>query len=490
MEENEPPDINSNNNIELQNISPSYSNAVTNNQPSYPTKQQAIVFNSLSNVKMEEYLFAIGSKIQPQNILFSSRVSNNRIVVYFSRKEIVDQFFNQDDGIIKINDEYIHTRKLITPTERLLMSNVCPTIPHEKLEKELQNLNVKLSSSISCLRIGSSNPEYRHILSFRRQVFIYPPDKPLPDSILITHDNTTYRIFLSIDNLCFHCKQHGHLSHSCTQALSQFNSKNTINNSSNFPPIPTNQANNSQLNTQHLNQKTPQQQIKNQNISNRNDTNQTSSQASESSTQLIEHHHQQSNSSNHTINFETPILHSVSDVTPNHDMQDNNKTPSNKSNKRNISDVAVSPPNTPSENKTFTKPSSNKTKKPKTRPENLPIQRDAKSYIEEMLTPVKDLFIKEKQILSYEETVDFFENIQGSKDVISIANTYNPNTLLLLQLLSKIHSASANRQLKTKCTKTRRKIIKQLNLNTTDLDLGTESDASQDSSVSLSQEFY
>lgn len=101
-------------------------------------------------------------------------------------------------------------------------------------------------------RISSSNPEYKHILWFRRSVFIYPPETRLPDSILITHDNTNYKIFLSTDNLCFHCKQHEHFSHTCIEALSQSNSINNISYPSNFPPIPTNQANSSQLINPHL----------------------------------------------------------------------------------------------------------------------------------------------------------------------------------------------------------------------------------------------
>lgn len=483
MEENEPPDINSIN----KTPSLSYANAASNNQHKFPTKQQAIVFNSLTNIKMEEYLFAIGSKIQPQNIIFSSRVSNNRIVVYFSRKEIVDDFFNQHGGMIKINDEYIQTRKLITPSERLLMSNVSPTIPHNVLEKELQNLNIKLSSTISFLRIGSSNPEYRHILSFRRQVFISPPEDPLPDSILITHENINYRIFLSIDNLCFHCKQHGHLSNNCTQSKS--NSTNNINNnSSNFPPITVNQSDNSQpIKIQsHLNQKIPDQQITptHENAEHLHAI-QTASNEPNSSTQPVRIQQQQPNSNKHLNSSQFNVSQSDECL----HQQGNNETPKNKYNKRNISDVAVSPPTTPSENKVFTKPEDNKPKKPK-HTKTTAHNKESKTQLEEMLTAVKDLFITEKQILSFEETVDFFENIQGSKDILSIANSYNPNTILILQLLSNIHSATSNRQLKTKCTKTKRKIIKQLNVNTTELDLGTESDTSLESSLSQSQEFF
>lgn len=195
--------------------SKSYSYVLNQQQaPKFPSKNQAILFTTVEGVQLQEYVIALGNIVQPKNILFSSRISNNRICVYLSSEETLDKFMDEH-GSIKINNQDVLARRLITPAVRLVMSNVCPTIPHSKLEQELQLLGLKLMSPTTFLRINIANPEYAHVLSFRRQVYITPSDKTIPESLLINFDNTTYRIFLSQDMTCYKCKQSGHIASQC-----------------------------------------------------------------------------------------------------------------------------------------------------------------------------------------------------------------------------------------------------------------------------------
>lgn len=73
-------------------------------------------------------------------------------------------------------------------------------------------------SSITFIGAGLNRPEYKHILSFRRQVYINPDlSKELPDSLIISYNHNTFRIFLSIDEIkCFICKKPGHIASKCT----------------------------------------------------------------------------------------------------------------------------------------------------------------------------------------------------------------------------------------------------------------------------------
>ncbi|CAG9815998.1 unnamed protein product [Phaedon cochleariae] len=191
----------------------SYSAALT--QQHCPTKEQAIIFNAIDGIRLQDYLIKVGSIINPKNILFASRLSNKRICMYLSSKETVDKFMNEN-GMIEINGESLRARRLITPAERLVLSNVSPTIPHDLLNHELQKIGLSPVSPISFLRISASISEYSHILSFRRQVYISSPDVTIPESIMITFDDTSYRIFLSQDGLtCFSCKKAGHISSQC-----------------------------------------------------------------------------------------------------------------------------------------------------------------------------------------------------------------------------------------------------------------------------------
>ncbi|KAK2578611.1 hypothetical protein KPH14_001265 [Odynerus spinipes] len=56
-------------------------------------------------------------------------------------------------------------------------------------------------------------------MSFKRQIFVNPEDAPkIPESFLITHDCTQYRIFSSNDKVnCFLGKQEGHTASQCAK---------------------------------------------------------------------------------------------------------------------------------------------------------------------------------------------------------------------------------------------------------------------------------
>lgn len=128
----------------------------------------------------------------------------------------------------------LKARHLVTPSDRLVISNVSPTIPHDTLKTTLEGLGLKLLSPITFLRIGATDPAYSHIMSFRRQVYITPLESlTLAESLEITHDNLSYRIFLSLDSQkCFNCKLSGHVVANCPTLQNQKSpiQTNTINN--------------------------------------------------------------------------------------------------------------------------------------------------------------------------------------------------------------------------------------------------------------------
>ncbi|CAH1101793.1 unnamed protein product [Psylliodes chrysocephalus] len=197
-----------------QNIVKTYSSVVTQQ---FPSKEQSIIFNSIKNAFLQDYLIPLGSLIQPKNILFSSRMSNQRICMYLANKSVVNIFMT-NYGQIKINGQTVTARRLITPAERLVLSNVCPTISHDLILQELQNIGLSFLSAMVFLKINSTSPEFSHILSFRRQIYVNPPNFNVPESIIINHENTSYRLILSLDNLtCFNCKKAGHKASNCSE---------------------------------------------------------------------------------------------------------------------------------------------------------------------------------------------------------------------------------------------------------------------------------
>uniref|UniRef100_A0A6P7FV73 Uncharacterized protein LOC114333053 n=1 Tax=Diabrotica virgifera virgifera TaxID=50390 RepID=A0A6P7FV73_DIAVI len=155
--------------------------------------------------------------------------------MYLSSKLTVDNFMEKY-GSIQVQGETVRARRLITPAERLVLSSVCPTIPHDVLIRELKEMGLNLVSPITFLRIGASLPEYNHIKSFRRQVFVSPHSIMIPDSILINYESVTYRIFIAQDNLtCYACKQTGHISSKCPNTNNTLSPTQAQNSTSQNP---------------------------------------------------------------------------------------------------------------------------------------------------------------------------------------------------------------------------------------------------------------
>lgn len=70
--------------------------------------------------------------MQTKHILFSFRLSNQR-----KSREVVDDFVN-NYGTIEVNKQIIRARRLITPGERLGLSNVCSPMTQDFRAPELK----------------------------------------------------------------------------------------------------------------------------------------------------------------------------------------------------------------------------------------------------------------------------------------------------------------------------------------------------------------
>lgn len=182
----------------------------------FPTKDQAIVIDSIENVQIKDYAQALGKIIEPSQIRFLSRISNNRICIYVASKSLADDIVD-NKKTITVQNQKLPIRPLISRNKRIILSNVCPIIPHNIIEMKLEEMRIKPMSPISFLRAGLNETGYNHILSFRRQLYVTPEDFcRLPDKISIEYDDTTYWIYISSDTMtCFVCKNEGHLASKC-----------------------------------------------------------------------------------------------------------------------------------------------------------------------------------------------------------------------------------------------------------------------------------
>jgi len=205
--------INSSSNI-TNNKNINYSSAVAMEKT--PSREQALVFNSIDGIPQKEYILAVGKIVSPKNITFISRISNNRFCIFLSSKQILDNLM-QTTQSININEQTIPICRLLNPAKRYIISNVCPSIPNHAIVEALKNIDIVPISQINHLKAGINIEGYEHIMSFRRQMFIKHDDIPkLPNSLLITLNESQFRIFFTDDKItCFLCKTTGHTTNNC-----------------------------------------------------------------------------------------------------------------------------------------------------------------------------------------------------------------------------------------------------------------------------------
>lgn len=185
-------------------------------QVQVPTKEQAIIFDAIEGISVQEYARAMGKIISPINIRFISRISHGRVCLYLSDKEIADRLINTSTKI-NIGNQELQVRPLVSRAKRIILSNACPIISNELIINELKNHNIIPTSKITYIRAGMNDAGFAHLLSFRRQMYIKPEDIPLlPPVLRIQLDNTTYYIYLSTEKVtCFLCNEEGHLAKHC-----------------------------------------------------------------------------------------------------------------------------------------------------------------------------------------------------------------------------------------------------------------------------------
>jgi len=121
-----------------------------------PKVNQAIVFNSINNIKKIEYVSAISKIVPAENIIFVSRISNNRFCVFFNSQAVMENLLKTHSSI-HVNGIDNPIRRLINASKRIILSNVYPTIPNQLILNALHQLGIKTTSEITHMKAGFSN---------------------------------------------------------------------------------------------------------------------------------------------------------------------------------------------------------------------------------------------------------------------------------------------------------------------------------------------
>lgn len=213
--------INNTTNVQLTPRSNSYSSALRLKQVT-PKEDQAIIINTVKEIKVVEYVTELIKFVDSKYITHASKLSHDRLCIYFTTKEVVDDFIVNHNGL-NLNGNFYQARRLSMPAQRVVISNVSAHIPFIAIENLLKSQNFKLVSPITSLSAGLKVPGLEHIQSFRCQVYIaLEANDYLPDSIVINHEGRERRIYLSKgDFKCFKCGQTGHQAANCQENIEQ-----------------------------------------------------------------------------------------------------------------------------------------------------------------------------------------------------------------------------------------------------------------------------
>ncbi|KAK2579954.1 hypothetical protein KPH14_007634 [Odynerus spinipes] len=350
------------------NLKKTYSAAISD---VFPKKEQGIIIEAKDGLTIKDYATEIAKLTDPNNIRFISKISNNRL-------------------------------------KRIIISNVSPVIPHMIIQEALQKLGIPVQSKISFLRAGLADIGFPHVLSFRRQFYINPEDiGKLQDTLLISYEDTSYRIFLATETAeCYICKQKGHMTRQCDAN----------------PTITTTDS--PLLMTTNENMDTQEQQT------------------------------------NFQIDIDAP-LPSETDFPPLR-----NKRPLSSLSKVPSISSTDNSPNTEAKNeatlilKKQEEDDSTTTKQTIKKPKRNQSKERLTLSLDQMLLPIKDELsnLPQKYILNYTEFKSLLENCQRSVDIPKSAKEYSDNFDSLIHMISELHPLLKDHSIKIRLTK----ILKQL----------------------------
>lgn len=164
-------------------------------------------------VTVEDVLLDVAEKVGHENIISASRM-NKAVVVFLKEEQMVNRLV--ESGIV-VSGAFVIVQPLVSPTVKVIISNVPPFIPDEDIQRELSRYG-KFASGIKMVPLGCKHESLKHVLSFRRQVFMFLNAPTLNVSFRCVYEGKSYMLYANTGELrCFECGSVGHVRLSCPQ---------------------------------------------------------------------------------------------------------------------------------------------------------------------------------------------------------------------------------------------------------------------------------
>ncbi len=162
-----------------------------------------------AGVKVEDVLLDVAERVGHENIVSASRM-NKAVVVFLKEEQLVNRLV--ESGIV-VSGAFVIVQPLVSPTVRVIISNVPPFIPDEDIQRELLRYG-KFASGIKMVPLGCKHESLKHVLSFRRQVFMFLNASTLNVSFRCVYEWKL--LYASTGEMrCFECGSVGHVRLLC-----------------------------------------------------------------------------------------------------------------------------------------------------------------------------------------------------------------------------------------------------------------------------------
>ncbi|KAI4878378.1 hypothetical protein NFI96_005412 [Prochilodus magdalenae] len=147
-------------------------------------------------VSVEECCLAVNSVVGHSNVVSASRM-NSAVVLFLNTVERTNGLVQT--GIV-LQDQLTPVHPLSTPAKKVILSNIPPFIKDEHLARELSRFG-KLVSPIRKIPLGCKSPLVRHLVSFRRVVYMVLKDgaDTLDVTFKLRVDGFDYPVFVPCD---------------------------------------------------------------------------------------------------------------------------------------------------------------------------------------------------------------------------------------------------------------------------------------------------
>lgn len=203
--------------------------AATQNSSQLPsislTRKHAVRCSNIDGVSVESYVEAIAREVGDSQIVAASRM-NHSVVVFL---KTIGNVESVSASGVSIGHRFVSVEPFVRPATKLILSNVPPFLPSIYITNSLAQYG-RVVSNLRPIPLGCKRPSLKHVISFRRQVYIFLCSENINGLMPVEYEGRVYNLYVSTDEMkCFQCGSQSHIRRNCPENNRQVNDTHTEN---------------------------------------------------------------------------------------------------------------------------------------------------------------------------------------------------------------------------------------------------------------------